>query len=228
MLAEELLQFYRKHIDLLGASELRNIDRFAEVAADRIAKGGALYLYDRGHLLSQELFHRAGGLALIRPLELPDKGSDIGRAENAVKESGLRSGDVLIVGSVSGKNAFVVELAIRAKKIGVTVAALTSLAFSAQVKSDHPGGQRLFEVADYVLDIHAEAGDAILEVPGLEEKMAPISGISAAVIGWCLKVQIADRLLKLGLKPTVYLSVNLPGGPERFDAANQRVRELGY
>ncbi|MCC3375443.1 sugar isomerase domain-containing protein [Cohnella sp. REN36] len=228
MLAERLLQFYKEHIDKLGASELPHIERFAEAVADRIAKGGALYLYDRGHLLSQELFHRAGGLALIRPLELPEKGTDIGRAENAVKESGLRSGDVLIIGSVSGKNAFVVELAIQAKKIGVTVAALTSLPFSALVESEHPGGQRLFEAADYVLDIHAAAGDAILEVPGLEEKMAPISGISAAVIGWCLKVQIADHLLKRGIKPTVYISVNLPGGSERFDTANQRVRELGY
>jgi uncharacterized phosphosugar-binding protein len=229
MLAEQLLQYYQEHLEKLRNQELRTIDIVAQKTADSIATGGSLFLYDRGHLLSEELFYRAGGLALIRPLEVDkSRQTEMYMAEDSVRKSQLREGDVLIICSVSGKNAFVVQLAVEARKIGVTVVAMTSLDFSAQVVSDHPEGLRLFEAAEYVLDIHVTAGDAVLEVPGLEHKMAPISGISAAVVSWCLKIQITEHLLKLGIKPTVYLSVNLPGGPEHFDAANHRVQELGY
>ena len=63
----------------------------------------------------------------------------------------LRPGDVLFVGSVSGKTANVVELALQARANGLFVIALTALDYSAKLISEHPSGKRLYEAADLVL-----------------------------------------------------------------------------
>ena len=70
------------------------------------------------------------------------------------------------MGSVSGKTANVVELALQARAHGLTVIALTALAYSSQLASEHPSGKRLYEVADLALDNHAPFGDAMLAVEG--------------------------------------------------------------
>lgn len=75
-----------------------------------------------------------------------------GLAAYALRASGALPGDVMIIGSVSGKTMNVIDLAIEAKKFGLKIIALTSMAYSAQVKSEHSSGKRLFECADIVLD----------------------------------------------------------------------------
>ena len=60
-----------------------------------------------------------------------------GLAEYALKASKVMPGDVLIIGSVSGKSLSVIDLACEAKKIKVSLVALTSVSYSSQVQSEH-------------------------------------------------------------------------------------------
>jgi uncharacterized phosphosugar-binding protein len=103
---------------------------------------------------------------------------------------------VLFVGSVSGKTASVVELALQAHLHGLTVIALTAPAYSSKLESEHPSGKRLYEVADLVLDNHAPYGAALLEVEGLDYPICPSSGIGAAVTLWAV-VRIVEEMLPL-------------------------------
>jgi uncharacterized phosphosugar-binding protein len=216
----------------------------ARICADTLARGGAVHLFDSGHLISRELVRRAGGMVAFSPLsfslevnnpvynraEGPAAAapSSVGYVEHVFERGSLRAGDVLFVGSVSGKTANVVELALQARVHGLTVIAVTAVAYSARLVSEHPSGKRLFETADLVLDNHAPYGDAMVEVESLDVPICPASGIGAASVLWAVVAGTIEEMLARGLKPTVFPSVNLPDGPDRVVQAEARAREKGY
>ncbi|RMI38770.1 sugar isomerase domain-containing protein [Actinomadura harenae] len=113
-------------------------------------------------------------------------------------------GDVLIVVSVSGRNALPVELAELAVARGMTVLAVTSRAYET----------RLAEIAHIVLDNHVPVGDAILSDPGVPEPFCATSGVIVSALLQALTAGIIERLLARGLTPPVFRSVNLPGGAD--------------
>ncbi|MBE0699326.1 MAG: sugar isomerase domain-containing protein, partial [Anaerolineaceae bacterium] len=200
----------------------------ALLCADTLANGGALHIFDSGHMVSSELVHRAGGLAAFSPLAFglsvnnPVKTrADIPLADNKISfayiehvflTNQLRAGDVLFVGSVSGKTANVIEVALQAKAHGLKVIGLTALAYSSKLESEHPSGKRLYEVADLALDNHGPYGDAMLNVEGLDYPVCPASGLGAATVLWAVTAGIIEEMLARGLKLTVYPSVNRPDG----------------
>lgn len=233
MLANEILAEYRQLILAIEQSQLAVIDEVAAIAAHSIAAGGSLYIHDRGHLLNYELFHRSGGLALLKDLPLSASTGEgvqgeLGAAEQTVSKSSLREGDILILGSVSGRAASVVELAMQARKRGVVTVALTAMDYTSQTPSLHPSGKRLFEACDYILDIMTLKGDAALAVEGMEEKILPTSGIASAVVGWCFIAQLIENMLRKGLVPSVFRSVSMPNGEAQIEATKARFQELGY
>ena len=121
--------------------------------------------------------------------------------------------------STSGRNAVPIEMATAARARGLAVIALTSLDYSRSVASRHPSGEHLADVADIVLDNRAPAGDAVLELPGLPEKIAPCSGAVGAAMLHAVIVQAVANLMEQGIEPPVFLSGNLPEG----DSHNQRL-----
>jgi len=220
-----------------------DIEAAAHLCADAMAAGGVVHIYDTGHLVSRELVGRAGGLVGLTALRfhLHVENANLRRQQeegtpapplqmvgDALGASHLRAGDVLIVGSVSGKSATVVELALRARQRGLTVIALTAPSYSGRLTSEHPSGMRLFEAADLVLDNGAPYGDAMLQVEGLPYPICPASGIGAAVTLWAVVAGIVQELLARGLEPTIYPSINMPDGPELVEAVRARYREQGY
>ena len=208
-----------------------------------LVRGGVLHLFDSGHMVSQELVNRAGGLValsaltfslnVVNPVKSRPAGPGasalpIGYIEHVFETGQLRRGDLLFVGSVSGKSANVVELALQARAHGLTVIAITALAYSSQLLSEHPSGQRLYEVADLVLDNGAPYGDAMLEVTGLEYPVCPASGIGAATLMWAVVAGIIDEMLAQGLRPTVFPSVNRPDGPTLVSRVAAEALDKGY
>ena len=148
MLAQQYLAAMRRIVGSL-AEDVPEIARLADEIAGRIEAGGILFVYDNGHLLTSELFSRAGGLALLAPITLtrPHWGSGALRrggepthplvdgdeeelvlARLAVQHAGVRTGDVVLLGSVSGRSPLVVEMAREASRRGALTIALTALA----------------------------------------------------------------------------------------------------
>jgi uncharacterized phosphosugar-binding protein len=246
MLAVDYLDVVRGVLDRIQHTQLESIDQAAQLVVDSVTDGGAWHLHDTGHMVSQELIHRAGGLMLIAPLTYSfgvnnpvrssekrkpkaavrgDRIADIGR--RIVESSNMVAGDVLTIGSVSGRNAASIDLALAAREAGIKVIAVTSVTYSSSVASTHPSGKRLFEAADLALDNCGVVGDAALEVAGLDAPFGPTSGIGAACVCWCLCAQVVERLLALGHKPHVFKSVNLDGGAEFNRAAEEGFRTTG-
>jgi uncharacterized phosphosugar-binding protein len=130
----------------------------------------------------------------------------------------MEAGDVLIVHSVSGRNAAAVEIAQGAKERGVYVITLTSLTYSRSVQPRKPGAPRLFEVGDLVLDNHAPVGDALIEIPGMAQKVGPSSTVTGAAILNAIIVRATTLIMERTGEPPVFMSANLDGG----DAYNKR------
>jgi uncharacterized phosphosugar-binding protein len=264
MLMERYFAALQSLVDEIAA-EPEPLREVARVCADALARGGVIHIFDSGHMVSQELVRRAGGLVAfsslafslnvsnpVRTRHSPDvtaghspdavSGQD-GSAQprtardtfapfayikHIFESSQLRAGDVLIIGSVSGKTANVIELALQARAHGLTVIALTALGYSSRLTSDHPSGKRLYEAADLVLDNHAPYGDAMLEVEGAEAPICPASGIGAAVVLWAVVAGIVEEMLSMGLTPSVYPSTNLPDGPDRVALVEANAAQRGY
>jgi uncharacterized phosphosugar-binding protein len=244
MLIDTYFKEIRKKLDEIAA-DTQPIQQAARVCAEALANGGALHVFDSGHMVSSELINRAGGLVAISQLSfnlsinnpVKARGSQpagagstqsFGYIEHIFETDQLRPGDVLFVGSVSGKTANVIELALQARAHGLTVIALTALAYSSRLASEHPSGKHLYEVADLVLDNHAPYGDAMLEVEGLDYPICPASGIGAATILWAVVAGIVDEMLKSGLKPTIFPSVNRPDGKTLVSQVEAEARRKGY
>jgi uncharacterized phosphosugar-binding protein len=233
----------------LARDEAPALARAADVCAEALASRNVLHLYDTGHLISHEMVGRTGGLVAYTALSFrgvldnhnlwragqPSERSREGElaAERALldwvfAQGTLRRGDVLIIGSVSGTGMRLIELAERARAHGLAVIAVTALAHSSHLASEHPSGKRLFDVADVVLDNHADYGDSFFSVDGLERAICPFSGVAAASLLWALTAGIVERLVVRGLEPSIYTSIHLPGGPAAVEQVEAAYRRKGY
>jgi uncharacterized phosphosugar-binding protein len=238
--------YFRKLGELLGRIESEqgeSIDRAAELISNAVTKGECIHIYDTGHMLDSELIHRAGGMNCFKRLQFTftvendvrKRTKDIDKDRNleglvryALNASNVHSGDVLFIGSVSGKSVFPVDLAIHARELGVTVVAITSVAYSSILQSDHSSGKRLFEVADLVIDNCAPSQDGMIELPQMAVSMCPASGIAAAAIMWAIEARTVELLMGKGIKPTILKSVNYPGSLEYNDEEFRKYEETGY
>ncbi len=230
---KEYLDNLRRLLDRLENTQEDTLDRVCELCADKVAKGGLMYFFGTGHshMICEEPFYRAGGLACVYPIletdlmlhEGASKSSfyermqDLGAA--IIDNSPLGSGDVLFLISNSGRNAVIVDAALRAKQKGATTVAITSVNHSSSVSSRHAGGKRLFEVCDYVLDNGGVPGDASVTLSGLEQPIAPTSTVIDATIVNLVSIGTAQRLLARGITPPVFLSANTDKG----DSANKGI-----
>jgi uncharacterized phosphosugar-binding protein len=235
MNANHYLTYLREVERLLALAAEQAAGPIAEAAtliADAIAEGRVLYVFGPSHagILAQDLFYRAGGLAAIEPImpaglmlnERPVTRTSIlerlsGYAEMLLRDLPLGAGDVLLIISVSGRNAVAVEMCTGAQARGARVIALTSLAYSRSVTAR--GAQRLFEVADLVIDLPGCTGDAAIALEGLEQRVGPTSTAVGSTILQGLLVEVSARLLARGVTPPVLVSGNLDGA----DAANAKL-----
>lgn len=213
-------------------AEREAMERSVESLRACVLSKRSIWVFGASHagIMTEELFYRAGGLMLINPLfgrELMLDTKPVTHTSSMERLVGygtqlandaaaFGSGDVLIAHSVSGRNPVTIEVAMEAKRAGATVIALTNAAYSQSVRSRHPSGKRLYEVADIVLDNHGEIGDAAVPVDGIEQKVGPTSTVVGAAMLNAIVVELVQRLVEDGMDhPPVFYSANLDGGDER-------------
>lgn len=231
-------------LDDILANHSDALDRARDAIAEAIGRDKLVHVTGSGHshMLAEEVFYRAGGLAAAQAVLDQDlmlhNGAERstqlerepGRAEKVFDTFGIKSGDVLIVASNSGRNAFPVEMALLAKARGVICIAITSLRHATIVESRHASGQRLFEAADIVLDNGGVYGDAALEVPGLAAKMGPTSTITGVFLVNTLMAEAAAALTAKGIDVDVYQSANSEGSSagsaKMIERWRGRIRDL--
>ena len=213
--------------DLIGRlEEIRTglSEPVAEAAALIVAAARGdhrLFVFGTGHshMLAEEVHYRAGGLAITVPIlsgptmvhEGAVAGTAYERMEGIVRpvfdRYTIGPGDVLVVVSNSGVNAAPLEAARTGRERGAKVIAITSVAYSTAAAK---GGDRLADLADVVLDNNSPPGDAVLDVPGSELKVGPVSTAIGVAILNAVLAEVATELSSDGEAP-IYLSANMAG-----------------
>jgi len=211
----------------------QNILQLAQWMTETIANDHLIYVFGAGHagIIAEEMCYRAGslvptnaifapGLTLnTRPLTLETKLERLpGFAALIFEESGMQAGDLLVIHSNSGRNTVAIEMAETAKRYGVRVAALTSVAHSQSVSSRHPHGQKLMDVADLVIDNCGVPGDAVVAFKGFDQKSGATSTVVGAALMNAAICESVQLLVDQGLTPPVFRSANL----DDSDAHNQK------
>lgn len=231
------------HLD----THTEGIDAAANAIADALAAGGALYVAEVGHANQHDWVQRAGGLAAVRhfsfnvslndalPKVLQDRRRqdrdlqvDLENVRHAVKVSRLRAGDVMLLGSVSGRNRTQVELALACREMGVTVVGFTSFDYAKQVVPIHPSGKRLLDVVDFAIDLGTPYGDAAVKLDGYERELLPVSGVSALLAGWMIFERVMETLAARGTPATVFMSYNRAGGEKALQETIDLCNTRGY
>ncbi len=240
------LNTIRRLLDHYEQTQMDAIERAAAMVADSVLGGGAVHLAAIGHSNEQDFLNRAGGPAFLQPfsfsLSLNDPVADClkdrPRAEPfdregelvrlALRSGNLRAGDIMVIGSVSGRNTRPVGLALACREMGIRTLVFTSLAYTAQVDSAHPSGSKLADVADVVIDIGAPFGDAAVEIAGYAFPLLPVSGVAAVAGGWMVWGRAMEIMAGRGHPASVFMSVNRPGGTEVYNQNRERFQKLGY
>jgi uncharacterized phosphosugar-binding protein len=207
--------------------------RAAELVADTVAADGVVHLFGSGHsaLVAAECVGRSGALVplnqvLDRTEDLAERLPGYGRvlAEHYHQQYGLRPGETLVAVSNSGINPLGVDLALDARARGLQVIAITNLRQSRELTSRHGSGQRLFEVADVVLDNHAPFGEAVLELPGVAQRVASVGTITGSFLINAVMASAVQALAARGVEPPILVSENagLVDADERNAALRRR------
>lgn len=228
----------QKKLQEVMAHELPNIQKAAELVTESCLKGGKFYVFGSGHshMIAEELYLRAGGLALVHGIlppelmlhEMPNKSTYLERVEGYAQAlialHKVDDKDTVMVVSNSGRNAVPVEMCLAARAVGAKVIALTSMQHSSGCTSRHKSGKKMYEIADVTIDNWAQKGDAAFPVPGLDTCIGPTSSITGIAIAQALVCQVVDNLIQAGFEPPVFKSSNVDGG----DAHNNRMFETYY
>jgi len=198
------------------------LQQLGPVIGESLARGGVLHLFGSGHsdIIARELVGRAGGLVCISSIpdvtggfieNLAGYGTKV--AERYDRQYGLLPGETVIVISNSGKNASPIEVALYARAKGLHVVGLTCVEMAKSAATVHPGGKRLHEIADHVLDNCGIPGDAV--VPVTADVMAgPTSTFIGATLLNLLSLEVVGWLKAGGHPLPVLRSQNLPGAIE--------------
>lgn len=236
-------QAYLEALAPILARVSRQADGPVQDAADLLVAslraGGVVQAFGTGHseALAMELAGRAGGLVPTNRIGLRDLVIFGGEPTDVLGDGHLERDpsiaqrlydlarpsptDVFVIGSNSGVNGSVVELAQLVKDRGHRLVAVTSFTQTAAVDSRHPSGGRLIDHADVALDNGAPYGDAVLPLPG-GGTLCAVSSITSALLAHLVVAEVVRRLLEAGEEPPVYRSANVPGGDEHNSALEDR------
>lgn len=216
----------REIIDKIERTQAERLRQVADLYARSIAADGLVHLWGGGHSAMgvQETFPRIGSIVGFHPiLELP-----ITYYTNVVGTSGLRQAlflervsgyaesvlqnyefgpnDCFVVISSTGINNVAIEMALGARRRGMPVVAITSLAHQAKTLSRHPLGKKLGEIADFVIDNCTPPGDASIKVDGCDYPTSSTSSVAVITIVQTLNAMVAERLVGMGSKPLILAS----------------------
>jgi uncharacterized phosphosugar-binding protein/N-acetylglucosamine kinase-like BadF-type ATPase len=230
----------RELLSVVISTQEKAISDSIQMLADALEQRKMIHTFGTGHshLLAEEIFYRAGGLAAIHPIlderlmlhkqviqgtlneRLP------GLAKELLTNHPINPGDVLIVISNSGGNLVTTDMVKLAQMAGARVIALTSVSHATSASARSKGGERIHQIADLVLDNSGKVGDAAMELPGSDTAVAPTSTIIGAALLQAIIVGTVSELMNRGFTPEVFLSSNLSGGDERNAAIFDKYRSI--
>jgi uncharacterized phosphosugar-binding protein len=242
MLAKQWLENARAVMSKIEDTQMENIRKAAEIMANSIECGRWVHTFGCGHatIPVEEMYPRIGGFVGFHPMvELPltfftritgEMGVHqfvfLERVEGygveIMKGYNFDPRDTMWIFSHSGINNVNIDVAIEAKKKGMTVIAYGSAAAAKGKQTRHSSGKTIFDVADLVVDSCAPAEDASVPVKNHQDKLGPLSTMAFVTTVWMTVTTVGEILADRGFKLHIHPSHNVPGdttAKERLEEA---------
>lgn len=236
---ETYLGTVRELMDAVAGKQAGAMEKAARLTADALMNGGFVFTFGTGHshILAEEIFYRAGGLARVCPI-LEDAlmlHTHAARSSMLERAPGLAAllfddidcvkfGGVMFLFSNSGGNTVAVDMAMEAKKRGITPICITNITHSKTITSRHPEGKKLMDVCDVVIDNMGCYGDAAVEIGEVT------TGATSTVIGAMIMQAIVCRAVEICADnekmPEVFHSANTKGGDEANEGFIRKYKPL--
>lgn len=241
MLALEWLANARGIMQKIEETQLENIKKAALAMADSIGSNHWVHTFGCGHatIPVEEMYPRIGGFVGFHPMvELPmtfftgitgqmgiHQFLFLERAEgygNAImKGYNFDKQDCIWIFSHTGINNVNIDVALRAKELGMKVIVFGSAAEAKGKVTRHPSGKTIFEIADIVVDSCVPVVDASVPLKNHQDKVGPVSTLAFVTMVWMTITTVAEILADRGVKLYIHPSHNVPGDTtahERLDA----------
>lgn len=240
--------YYDEILKIIGeirSTERENILKMARIVAEHIKQDKIIYVFGPGghsNLAAMEIFSRAGGLAHVCAMidqetmlsaggiksmqveRLPGYGKII------VEDYEIGEGDLLWIVNAYGINSATIDSAMTAKAHGAKVIGVSSVEHAMNCPLDHPARhpskQNLHDLVDVHVDCKVKLGDAVLELPGLTQKIGALSTFANAYVMNSVVVEAVNMLVNEGIEPPIWRSGNCPGGDEWNQQFSKRLRKL--
>lgn len=231
MLATAWLTSARAVMDRIEATQLNNIRHAAEIMADTIAAERWVHTFGCGHatIPVEEMYPRIGGFVGFHPMiELPlsffthitgEMGVHQfvflerveGYGTQIMKSYTFDPRDALWIFSHSGINMVNIDVALRARELGLPVIVTGSAAAFADKQSRHSSGKKLFDLADVVIDTCVPAVDAAVDLANHPDRIGPVSTMGFVTVVWMTITTVAEILAGRGVRLYIHPSHNNPG-----------------
>lgn len=229
----------KERLELVEKNESERLKQAGQKVADVIQAGGIIQLFGCGHshILTEEVFYRAGGLVPIKPIfveplmlhEGAVRSSQLERkngfADTFLEDQDFRPEDIVFVLSTSGRNPVPVDVAEAARKKGAFVIGITSKEYSQSQTSRHVSGNYLFDSVDLVIDNYSVVGDAVLNYDKVKVPFGPTSTVVGAVILNAIFAEAIQMMADNGFEPPIFLSGNVDGADKHNQLLIDQYRE---
>ena len=245
MIAKDWLRQVRGLLDNIESTQLDAVRSAAAIMADSIAAERWVHTFGCGHatIPVEEMYPRIGGFVGFHPMvELPltfftritgemgihqflflERAEGYGR--EIMKGYNFDRRDCMWIFSHSGINNVNIDVALRAKEIGMKVIATGSAAGFRDVQSRHSSGKKLFDLADVVIDSCVPGTDAAVPVPHHYDKLGPLSTMGFVAVVWTTILTVAELLVERGVQLHIHPSHNIPGDTTAHDRLDDALAE---
>ncbi len=231
MSAEVYFDRIQEILALIKSTQTEQIRAAGKRMAESIANHGRIYVFGSGHSVIPvlDIYPRYGSFVGFFPLYDPRLMWDNvigpggarellwlerreGYAAVFLQSYPLEARDCMLVFSHGGLNAAPIEVAMEAKKKGLTVVTVSSHQNARVAKASHSSGQKLSDLADIAIDNCVPPEDALVDV-GQIERVAAGSTVAAVSIAMALVAETGACLARGGTVPPTFVSPNVQGVP---------------
>lgn len=228
MSAETYLVRAEETIAAIRQTQTKKIEEAAAAFTRTIQAGGRVYLFGSGHSVIPvlDIFPRYGSFVGFYPIfdprlmwtnvvgpggarELLWLERTEGYISVVLKSYQLEARDSILIFSHGGLNAAPVEMALEAKKKGLTVVSVSSHQNHKQAKATHSSGKDLADASDIAIDNCVPPEDALISVEGIKERFAAGSTVAVVSIAMALVAETGARLVQAGTTPPTFVSPNV-------------------
>lgn len=225
------MQETQKILQRIIDTEMDAIEQAAEICANSIAGDGLVHMFATGHsrILIEEMYPRHGsfpGFHSMVELSMTFHNQVVGSngqrqamfiehveglAQQILKNFVIREPDSFMVFSNSGVNEVIMDMGLEAKKMGLPLIVIVSKEHCEKSTPKHSSGKKLIDIADVVIDNGTPAGDALVDIDGMDVPVGPGSTVGGAAVINAIKSLTAEKLVARGVQPKVLTSSILVG-----------------